>query len=85
MGGSSKVESYRMPCKACDSAHVREFPAELNVHFPGMEGLDIPTVWVFATIAVCMDCGAAQFTVTETERKELADKDYREFVDGTAV
>jgi len=72
-----------MPCKACDSANLREFSAELNVHFPGIKGLDIPGVWVSPTIEVCMDCGTAQFTLPEAERKELADKDYRDFVDGT--
>ncbi|HKF04100.1 MAG TPA: hypothetical protein VKB49_17395 [Candidatus Sulfotelmatobacter sp.] len=39
-----------MPCKACDSANLREFPAESNVHFPGMEGLDIPTTPVFTDV-----------------------------------
>ena len=44
------MESRRMPCKACDSANLREFPAESNVHFPGMEGLDIPTTPVFTDV-----------------------------------
>ena len=39
-------------------------------HFPGMKGLDIPTVWVFPAIRVCMDCGAGRFTIPEAERKQ---------------
>jgi hypothetical protein len=50
-----------------------------------MQGIDIPTVWVFPKILVCMDCGTAQFTIPEPERRELADNDYRDFVDGVAV
>ena len=44
----------------------------------------MPTVWVFPKIVVCMDCGTTQFTIPESERKEL-DRDYRDFVDGAAV
>lgn len=29
------------------TANLREFPAELNIHFPGMQGFDIPTVLGF--------------------------------------
>lgn len=50
-----------------------------------MKGIDIPTVWVFPTILVCMDCGTAQCTIPEAERRELADRDYRDFADGAAV
>jgi hypothetical protein len=44
-----------------------------------MKGLTIPTVYVFRTIMVCMDCGTAEFTIAEAERKELADRDNRDF------
>lgn len=57
----------------------------MNIHFPGIQGLDIPGVWVFPTVLVCMDCGTAQFTIPEAEREKLEDADYRDFVDGTAV
>jgi hypothetical protein len=52
----------------------------MNIHFPGMKGLDIPAVWVFPVILVCMGCGSGQFTIPEAQRKELADRDYRDFV-----
>jgi hypothetical protein len=57
----------------------------MNIHFPGIQGLDIPGVWIFPTVLVCMDCGTAQFTIPEAEREKLEDGDYRDFVDGTAV
>ena len=79
-----KTMSYQS-CPLCQSVNQREFAAEMNIHFPGMKGLDIPTTWVFPTILVCMDCGAAQFTIPEAERRELAERDYRDFVDGAAV
>lgn len=64
-------------CPSCQSANQRGFNSEVNIHFPGMNGLNIPTVWVFPKISVCMDCGTAQFTIPEAERKELKERDYR--------
>jgi len=57
----------------------------MNIHFPGMQGLAIPTVWVFPTILVCMDCSMAQFTIPQDERKQLADRDYRDFIERDVV
>jgi hypothetical protein len=74
-----------MPCNACHSANQRQFTAEINIHFPGRKGIDIPAVWVFPPILVCMDCGTTEFTIPEAERKELTDRSYRDFADGTAV
>jgi hypothetical protein len=74
-----------MRCKACQSSNQREFTAEINIHFPGMKGLDIPTVWVFPTISVCMDCGTTQFPIPEAEREQLADRDYRRWANKSAV
>jgi hypothetical protein len=71
-----------MLCPSCHSGKIREYNAEINVHFPGMKGLNIPTVWVFPRVLACLDCGQAQFTIPEAERKELAHRDYRDFVDG---
>lgn len=72
-------------CPWCRSANRGEFTAEMNIHFPGMDGLSIPSVWVFPKLLLCLDCGAAQFTIPEAERKKLAERDYRDFRDGTAV
>ena len=74
-----------MVCRACHSPNVREYKAEINIHFPGMKGLNIPTVWVFPKLLVCLGCGAAQFEIPDAERKTLADRDYRGRADSTAV
>lgn len=50
-----------MPRKACHSAKKGEFPAEINIHFPGMENLKQPTVFVFPTLLICLDCGFTEF------------------------
>lgn len=72
-------------CLSCRSANQREFTAEMNIHFPGMKGLDVPAVLIFPSILVCLDCGTGQFRIPEAQRRELADQSYRDFVDGAAV
>jgi hypothetical protein len=64
-----------MVCPLCQSGNQREFTAEINIHFPGRKGLTIPTVLVFPPLLVCLDCGAAQFTVPEPDLKKLANPD----------
>ena len=66
-------------CQVCQSANRREYPAEINIHFPGMDGLTKPTVWVFPQIFVCMDCGVAQFPVPEAELERLAEDDSQSY------
>ena len=66
-----------MLCPSCHSGKIREYNAEINVHFPGMNGLNIPTVWVFPRVLVCLDCGQAQFTIPDAERKTLIERDWR--------
>ena len=61
-----------MSCTACTSECQAEFGAEMNIHFPGREGLDRPAVWVFPRLLVCLDCGLAQFSISETELALLA-------------
>ena len=45
---------------------------EMALHFPGLKNIDMPTVWVFGEIAVCLDCGTAQFVVPEVQLKMLS-------------
>jgi hypothetical protein len=42
-------------------------------HFPGLEGLDKPIVWVFTQLLVCLDCGTAQFAIPKAELSVLAE------------
>lgn len=45
----------------------------MNIHFPGMKGLDKPTVWAFPKLLVCLDCGFTEFQVEESELRLLAE------------
>ena len=62
-----------MACKSCGSDRQHKFNGEVAVHFPGLNGLDKPIVWVFPQLLVCLDCGVAQFAVPETELSVLAE------------
>jgi len=61
-----------MACK-CSSDHQSPFSMEMNIHFPGREGLDKPTVWVFPKVLVCLDCGFAEFVIPKNELHALVD------------
>jgi hypothetical protein len=59
-------------CRRCTSEKQQEFSVEMNVHFPGQNGLSRPSVMIFPQVVVCLDCGFAEFTVSETELPKLA-------------
>ena len=61
-----------MPCKSCGSANQSKFAGEKGIHFPGLQNLDKPVVWVFPEIIVCLDCGTSEFVVPEVELRLLA-------------
>jgi len=61
-----------MACKRCSSERQSTFSSEVNIHFPGLEGLDKPTVWVFPEIMVCLHCGFAEFSIPKAELRALA-------------
>lgn len=63
-----------MHCRVCQSASSRSFNSEINIHFPGLRGLDKPTVLVFPELVVCLDCGFTEFEVEEAELPLLAEK-----------
>ena len=62
-----------MGCVRCSSDHQKTFNTEMNIHFPGREGLDKPTVWLFQAIMVCLDCGFAEFSVPNAELRRLGE------------
>jgi hypothetical protein len=56
----------------CSSCHTGSmFNGEIGIHFRGREGLDKPVVFLFPEIAVCLDCGFAEFMVPGTELQVL--------------
>jgi hypothetical protein len=64
-----------MTCKGCGSDRQSKFTAEVAIHFPGLEGLKKPIVWVFPELLLCLNCGKAEFIVPDKELRILAKKD----------
>jgi len=64
-GRAQNVAGLTMACRSCESLNQATFPAEINIHFPGIENLTKPTVWAFPTLLVCLDCGFAEFGTGE--------------------
>jgi len=62
-----------MACKSCQSQNQRNLNGEIAIHFPGLEGLKKPIVWVFPKVAVCLSCGVAEFTIPERELTVLVE------------
>ena len=67
-----------MPCKSCKSLNQSKFTAEIAIHFPELNNIDKPVVWVFPEVVVCLNCGTAEFAVPEAELRELAKGDATE-------
>jgi len=62
-----------MGCKSCGSINRRTFTAEIGIHSPGgLKDIDIPVVWVFPELVVCLACGIAEFAVPQDELGLLA-------------
>ena len=61
-----------MKCRSCGaSSGAQTFTAEVALHFPGLNGLRKPIVWVFPKIMVCLDCGFAEFAVPDEQLTTL--------------
>jgi len=68
----SPMMGRTVTCKSCGSDKQGTFPAEIAIHFPGLEGLDQATLFVFPRLLVCLNCGNTEFVVPEQELRELA-------------
>ena len=64
-----------MACKSCQSEYQRNLNGEIAIHFPGLQGLDKPIVWVFPKLLVCLQCGFTEFEIPGTELRQLAESD----------
>ena len=60
-----------MPCKIL-RVNQKKFGAEMAIYSHGLKDIDKPVVWVFPEVAVCLDCGSAEFAVPEEELRQLA-------------
>jgi hypothetical protein len=64
-----------MPRKSCGSLNRGTFTGEVAIHFPGLQDIDKPIVWVFPELIVCLNCGTTEFAVPKSELRQLAKGD----------
>jgi len=62
-----------MSCTFCASSNQTKFPAEVNIHFPGLKNADKAGVFVFPKLLVCLDCGSSSFMTPASELARLAE------------
>ena len=74
-----------MMCRSCFSAKLREFTAEINIHFPGIKGLAKPSVWAFPHLSICLHCGFAEFAIPDAQLRELRDEEFQALKEGAAA
>jgi len=60
-----------MRCKSCGSENAGEFTGEIAIHFRGLNNINKPHVFLFSALIVCLDCGIAEFVVSEEELRLL--------------
>ena len=61
-----------MACKQCAADKLKDFDAEIAIHFPVSEGLDKPLVWVFPKLKVCLCCGFLEFVVPDEQPNRIS-------------
>lgn len=61
-----------MICVSCRSCNQVELTAEMLIHFPGLKNLEVPGVWLFPELVVCLDCGFSWFMVPKTALPSIA-------------
>jgi hypothetical protein len=67
--------AVQMLCRACGSEKLGRYMAEIAIHFPGLNNINKPAIFVFPTVFVCVDCGTAEFTFSDDELRLLAEGD----------
>jgi hypothetical protein len=60
-----------MSCKTCHSENQREYSSEINLLSPKIGDLAKPSVWVFPSVLICLDCGSAEFKIPSPELVQL--------------
>jgi hypothetical protein len=62
-----------MSCKSCHSENRLELKGEVASHFPGLKGLNKPTVFVYPKLLACFNCGFTEFVIPKPELQRLAE------------
>ena len=60
-----------MSCAFCASGNLKEFPAEVHLHFPGIRNAGKPGVFVSLRLLVCLDCGSSSFMTPAPQLVQL--------------
>jgi hypothetical protein len=61
----------RPRCPVCRSSKLNTHKAEITLVLPKLENLRKPPLFLHADAVVCSECGFAQFSVPESQRKSL--------------
>jgi len=72
-------------CKSCSSEDQHIFHGEIALHFPGLDGLKKPIVWVFPEISICLNCGLAEFLVPDEQKNILRNPEERDRWQGSGA
>jgi hypothetical protein len=59
----------------CSSANQQKFLGEMCIRRPGLKHIADSIVLVWPELVVCLNCGAAEFLVPESELHQLAKGD----------
>jgi hypothetical protein len=62
-----------MSCYVCNSEVQKEFPSEIAIHFPGKANLNVPHVFVFPSLLVCLGCGFTGFSIPPDDLHRLSE------------
>jgi hypothetical protein len=65
------VDFVLMACAQCSSTNETEFTTEMMIHFPGAMVVAKPGVLACPKVVLCVDCGAARFTTSDADLREL--------------
>ena len=77
--------TFQRTCKSCSSQDQHSFHGEIAIHFPGLDGLNKPIVWVFPELLVCLNCGLAEFMVPDEQRNILRNPESGDEWQGSAA
>ncbi len=64
-----------MLCKACQSANLKKFSAEMLFKSSEPKNLNKADVWLYPEVIVCLNCGGAAFAVPEEELCQFEQSD----------
>ena len=61
-----------MTCRVCISENQSRFATEIAIHSPG---LSTRHVFLFPKVVACTVCGFTEFSIPETELRQMAESD----------